>query len=140
MKFLLFRPFGRLNLKKTAFSLAKYRVLAFPETSKPCVLRCSKHFFHAKSQPNARKSRFSPPKMMLWLEFWGLPRGPKRLKKHVFELFLAVFSILGQFSAAFLARFPPPPGKPKMAAGSPKRSPLSPKRLQKELPKKPKQG
>ena len=61
--------------------------------------------------------------MMLWLEFWGLPRGPKRLKKQVLELFRAVFSIFGQFSAAFLARFPPPPGKPKNGRREPQKEP-----------------
>jgi len=85
---------------------------------------------------------------MLWLEFWGLPRGPKRLKKHVLELFWAVLKLFCSFSAS---AGHPPRRSPKIAAGSPKRSPqqpqkprlrprrpeMSPQRLEKELPKKP---
>ena len=88
---------------------------------------------------------------MLWLEFWGLSRGAKMLKKQVLELFWAVLRLFGPFSAS---AGHPPRRSPKIAAGSPKRSPqqpqkprlrpkrrkMSPKRLQKELPKKPNTG
>ena len=67
-------------------------VFALPPRPKPRVLQCFKHFFSQKMQPNARKWRFSPPEMVLWLEFWGSPSTLKVLQRPVFELIVKVFN------------------------------------------------
>ena len=72
-------------LKKNAFSYVKYKVLAFPQILKPCVLQCFKHFFHAKTQPNAAKPCFFTLEKPLNTWFGGPPRASRRLKKHDFQ-------------------------------------------------------
>ena len=73
--------------KKNAFSYVKYKVLAFPQILKPFVLQCFKHFFHAKTQPNAAKPCFSTLEKSLNTRFGGHPRASRRPKKHDFQRF-----------------------------------------------------
>ena len=72
-------------LKINAFSYVKYKVLAFPQILKPRVLQCFKHFFHAKTQPNAAKPCFFTLEKSLNTRFGGPPRASRRPKKHDFQ-------------------------------------------------------
>ena len=72
-------------LKINAFSYVKYKVLAFPQILKPRVLQCFKHFFHAKTQPNAAKPCFFTLEKPLNTRFGGPPRASRRPKKHDFQ-------------------------------------------------------